>query len=173
MFLHNFYQYVQIYMTRYDVVVAVAAELQRGRPNARLWVRQVRVRLFKANCFQSRAGGRTHPWAAETTLTVRVVHFLLLRCRHRRLNVLAHPLGLNHSSHQLGFKCWYWFDWRRSGRCRRSTNSPAVHRHTPVNTLNATTWPAHTHTRARTHSWTHTLHEAKLTLTRLLSLLWL
>lgn len=160
MFLHNFYQYVQIYMTRYDVVVAVTAELQRGRPNARPGSGRL-MRLFEAKLLSvGGSGSRTHPWAAETTLTVRVVHFLLLRCLHRRLNVLARPLSLTRSSHRFRFKCWYWFDWRRSERCRRSTNSPAVNSHTPVDTLTATTRPAHTHTQSITQSNTQLITQS-------------
>lgn len=40
------------------------------------------MRLFKAKLLSvegaASPAGRTHPWTAETTLTVRVVHFLLL-----------------------------------------------------------------------------------------------
>lgn len=57
MFLHNFYQYVQIYMTRYDVVVTVA-ELsccEEGRTpdcgSGRL------MRLFEAKLLSVGGGG--------------------------------------------------------------------------------------------------------------------
>lgn len=172
MFLHNFYQYVQIYMTRYDVVVAVTAELQRGRPNARPGSGRL-MRLFEAKLLSvGGSGSRTHPWAAETTLTVRVVHFLLLRCLHRHLNVLARPLGLTRSSHQFRFKCWYWFDLEEIRKVSPQHKQPRCaqpHSRWHTNCYHKTC----THTHSRTHSRTHSLPGAKLTLTRLLSLLWL